>query len=185
MSGPDMSDIKPDDWEFSVSGQVAGKSVPILIVHMDGRVEPGPSLTLADAIREAIGGLNGQIREMGARAEKLQAFKDYVHQRLDEAGVPTHPEGPHSAAGCRVGDRLDIAFARAQRAEEDARASETVRSRICRAIGRLSARHPEMATELAYAMGNPHTFRPQEADRDFCELCGQYLAADCHERARP
>lgn len=41
---------------------------------------------------------------------KLLRFKDYVHQRLDEADVPTHPDGEHSAAGCRVGDRLDIAL---------------------------------------------------------------------------
>jgi len=41
---------------------------------------------------------------------KLRAFKDYVHGRLDEAGIPTHPEGPHSAEGCRIGDRLDLVF---------------------------------------------------------------------------
>jgi hypothetical protein len=44
------------------------------------------------------------------KTEALQAFKDYVHQRLDEAGIPTHPDGPHSKEGCRVGDRLDIAL---------------------------------------------------------------------------
>lgn len=42
--------------------------------------------------------------------ERLQAFKDYVHERLDDAGIPSHPQGEHSAAGCRVGDRLDIAL---------------------------------------------------------------------------
>lgn len=41
----------------------------------------------------------------------LQAFKDYVHGRLDEAGIPTHPDGEHSKAGCRIGDRLDIGLA--------------------------------------------------------------------------
>lgn len=46
-----------------------------------------------------------------ARVEALQAFKDFVHRRLDTAGVPTHPEGPHSAQGCRIGDRLDLALA--------------------------------------------------------------------------
>lgn len=40
----------------------------------------------------------------------LLKFKQYVHQRLDEAGVPTHPNGRPSAEGCRVGDRLDIAL---------------------------------------------------------------------------
>lgn len=44
--------------------------------------------------------------------QKLEEFKAYVHSRLDDAGIPTHPEGPHSAAGCRIGDRLDIALAK-------------------------------------------------------------------------
>lgn len=41
----------------------------------------------------------------------LLRFKAYVHARLDDAGIPTHPEGPHSQAGCRIGDRLDILIA--------------------------------------------------------------------------
>lgn len=45
-----------------------------------------------------------------AKVSALQAFKDYVHKRLDDAGVPTHPDGEHSKAGCRIGDRLDIVF---------------------------------------------------------------------------
>lgn len=40
--------------------------------------------------------------------EKLQAFKDYVHKRLDDAGVEKEPDGEHSKHGCRIGDRLDI-----------------------------------------------------------------------------
>jgi hypothetical protein len=39
--------------------------------------------------------------------EKLQKFKDYVHDRLDKMGVPIDPESPHKAAGCRIGGRLD------------------------------------------------------------------------------
>lgn len=42
--------------------------------------------------------------------ESLQAFKDYVHKRLDDAGIATHPNGHHSKHGCRIGDRLDIAL---------------------------------------------------------------------------
>lgn len=45
------------------------------------------------------------------QVRKLQAFKDFVHKRLDDAGIPTHPDGPHSKEGCRIGDRLDIALA--------------------------------------------------------------------------
>lgn len=47
------------------------------------------------------------LRSLQDSVEAGQRFKAYVHERLDEAGVSTHPEGPHSAAGCRVGDRLD------------------------------------------------------------------------------
>jgi len=48
------------------------------------------------------------IEQLQERIEKLERFKAYVHQRLDDAGVETHPMGPHSAEGCRIGDRLDI-----------------------------------------------------------------------------
>lgn len=44
--------------------------------------------------------------------DALERFKAYVHQRLDEAGIPTHPDGEHSKAGCRIGDRLDLALAK-------------------------------------------------------------------------
>ena len=47
-----------------------------------------------------------------ASAGDVEAFKEYVHKRLDDAGIPTHPDGPHSKAGCRIGDRLDIALAK-------------------------------------------------------------------------
>ena len=46
-----------------------------------------------------------------AHIAKLQAFKDYVHKRLDDAGITAYPNGEHSNAGCRIGDRLDIVFA--------------------------------------------------------------------------
>lgn len=48
--------------------------------------------------------------DVEAERNALQRFKEYVHRRLDEAGIPTHPDGPHSADGCRIGDRLDIAL---------------------------------------------------------------------------
>lgn len=38
----------------------------------------------------------------------LAKFKAYVHQRLDDAGVPVDPDSPHKAEGCRVGGRLDV-----------------------------------------------------------------------------
>jgi len=48
-----------------------------------------------------------RIAELEAQVAALSEFKSYVHHRLDMAGIPTHPEGPHSAKGCRIGDRLD------------------------------------------------------------------------------
>lgn len=48
------------------------------------------------------------IKELKDQIQKLQAFKDYVHQRLDEAGIEKEPNGEHSKNGCRIGDRLDI-----------------------------------------------------------------------------
>lgn len=44
--------------------------------------------------------------------KSLQAFKDYVHKRLDEAGIEKNPNGEHSKKGCRVGDRLDIVLSK-------------------------------------------------------------------------
>src|SRR5690606_34739039 len=42
--------------------------------------------------------------------EKLQRFKDYVHDYLDKRGIPRNPPGIHGDFGCRIGDRLDFVF---------------------------------------------------------------------------
>lgn len=47
----------------------------------------------------------GQTKQ---QIDALQKFKDYVHKRLDDAGIEKEPNGEHSKAGCRIGDRLDI-----------------------------------------------------------------------------
>jgi hypothetical protein len=53
-------------------------------------------------------GWQDPVIEMGAKAARLQAFKDYVHKRLDEMGVPADPEPSKTAeTGCRIGPRLD------------------------------------------------------------------------------
>lgn len=59
------------------------------------------------------------VHELIEERDALAAFKEFVHRRLDEAGIPTHPDGPHSAAGCRIGDRLDIVFDRLKCAVSD------------------------------------------------------------------
>lgn len=45
-----------------------------------------------------------------AHVDALQAFKTFVHARLDRAGVPADPPGEHRDAGCRIGQRLDAVF---------------------------------------------------------------------------
>lgn len=72
---------------------------------------------------------------------KLQAFKDYVHQRLDAMGVPVDPESPHKAAGCRIGGRLDYVEANlATPAGSGAwtvdRLTVEVEKRLCAVLGR-------------------------------------------------
>lgn len=56
-------------------------------------------------------------RASAAENQKLQAFKDYVHKRLDDAGVEVDPESEHKEHGCRIGGRLDIVLR--ERAELD------------------------------------------------------------------
>lgn len=66
----------------------------------------------AAEVRQHIVALGDEIATLRAKVAELGAFKAYVHQRLDEANIPTHPSGPHSTEGCRIGHPLDIALAR-------------------------------------------------------------------------
>lgn len=51
--------------------------------------------------------LRARVAELEAEVEKLQAFKDYTHKRMDELGVPQEVPSPHTDAGCRIGGRFD------------------------------------------------------------------------------
>lgn len=59
----------------------------------------------ADPERDADLILSAAIDEL----ERLRGsgLKVYVHDRLDRAGVPVDPPGPHRDAGCRIGQRLN------------------------------------------------------------------------------
>lgn len=54
---------------------------------------------------------NAEIARLTAALDKSLAFKNYVHSRLDAAGVTVDPESSHKAEGCRIGGRLDEVFA--------------------------------------------------------------------------
>jgi hypothetical protein len=53
-----------------------------------------------------------ELLELKKQVGKLLAFKAYVHQRLDEAGVPVNPPGKHADKGCRIGQRLDLVLSK-------------------------------------------------------------------------
>lgn len=63
--------------------------------------------------------IDGHIAALEAEISAARRFKNYVHARLDAAGIPTHPDGPHSAEGCRIGDRLDIALRQRMPSQDD------------------------------------------------------------------
>lgn len=102
--------IDPDGPPRVYRGRSGGFCVSDRADHLRADADAG----LIVGLRNAAPALLAAARE----AEELRAFKTYVHDRLDVAGIPTHPNGPHSAAGCRIGDRLDIALAAAREAEE-------------------------------------------------------------------
>ena len=81
------------------------------------------------------------LSDAQAEIDKRQAFKDYVHQRLDSMGVPhSIPESEHDKAGCRVGGRLDwleSKLAEIDRLEESLRAERAVSERLLEALTKL------------------------------------------------
>lgn len=90
-------------------------------------------------LRRQVGERDATIAALRAERDALAKFKEYVHLRLNGAGVPVDPPGEHRDAGCRIGQRLqwvddrmrqlvgqvdgfreerDAAVARAEKAEE-------------------------------------------------------------------
>ncbi len=65
--------------------------------------------SLGDASTEAMRqAAHRLLDEMEAHRIKLQKFKEYVHGRLDGAGVPHDPDPAHNAEhGCRIEGRLN------------------------------------------------------------------------------
>ncbi len=68
--------------------------------------------------------LLAELDAVRGERDKLQRFKDWVHGFLDAKGVPTHPDGPHSKEGCRIGDRLDVVFGRIRAVQEVAESAQ-------------------------------------------------------------
>lgn len=60
----------------------------------------------ASELNNEIAVLKTELQAQKDANEKLQKFKDYVHKRLDDAGVDKHEE-QNVINGCRIGARLD------------------------------------------------------------------------------
>lgn len=78
-----------------------------MVIPIWPKADPQDPAPFTDHPPLTVGGVRA-LADMAAQRDALAAFKAFVHRRLDEAGVPTHPDGPHSKEGCRIGDRLDI-----------------------------------------------------------------------------
>lgn len=53
--------------------------------------------------------LTARVEQLEAERDKLAAFKEYVHKRLDAANVPHNPEPEANAKnGCRIEGRLNF-----------------------------------------------------------------------------
>lgn len=94
--------------------------------------------------------------------DKLQRFKDYVHARLDAAGVPTDPDSPHKAEGCRIGGRLDVLIGKlSQLREATATFAALLKSERGRRLKPESlAQLVGMATGLCWLLGEDFVDAP-------------------------
>jgi hypothetical protein len=109
----------PEPWEANVEGVADVFAGDLLIAECTfHQGELSDEAIAANAARiaacvNAMAGIDDPAAIMselvGLRTERdaLLRFKQYVHARLDAAGVPSDPESPHKAEGCRVGGRLD------------------------------------------------------------------------------
>lgn len=71
-------------------------------------------------LEEGFGLLRGQLANEVVRRNKLQAFKDWVHNWLDKAGVPHDPDQERNKiTGCRVGGRLEWLMTKLKEAETE------------------------------------------------------------------
>ena len=141
---PDGSDLVVEIGDFTITISHLGFTATQHQKAKDGLVTPSDHyLPLADTAARLVAALRANIADYHSqldslREEKiprmqqqidsafaqrdavirqrdaLQAFKTYVHERLDAAGVPISPEPARTAAtGCRIGERLTWVLNRA------------------------------------------------------------------------
>jgi hypothetical protein len=88
----------------------------------------------------------GLIQEERHKVEKLQKFKDYVHERLDAFGVPTDPDPVQNhKTGCRIGSRLDVVF---RQVNQQAPSGFDIWAEIAPELKRLRDQLGELAADI-------------------------------------
>lgn len=119
-----------------------------------------------DALQKESDDSKAVARILERQRDEALKFKSFVHQRLDEMGVNKNPGGPHTAKGCRIGDRLDIVAGwkaevvllrgELQKANELAQMTHEATARVKSLEVRISA---------AYATNTAYLSRCQDAER--------------------
>jgi len=62
---------------------------------------------LIDDLEYELRARSDELLDITAQRDALQRFKDFVHKRLDDYGVPTDPDHEGTKAhGCRISGRL-------------------------------------------------------------------------------
>ena len=106
------------------------------------------------------GGWGSERSALTAERDALKKFKEYVHKRLDDAGVPHDPDPEHNAKhGCRVEGRLNY-----------------LQAQLTAALSMTGYRELRLRAEAA------------ESERDALRLMlermnGHFLAAEAREKA--
>lgn len=97
-----VPDVKEEEWKLSNQRTDCFDYKWASVADGLGNVIVDTSEEVAQEFKDAH---NASIQRV---LEKTKAFKDFVHRRLDTAGVPKEfPDGEHTKEGCRIGDRLD------------------------------------------------------------------------------
>lgn len=106
VSPPHLESPRPAEWEIEARIDQRNKEID--------RVEKIINLCLEKHYSEVKAERDAAIQ----RADKLQKFKDLVHDYFDSKGVPHHPPGTHGEHGCRIGDRLDWVWANIRQSDD-------------------------------------------------------------------
>lgn len=112
--------------------------------------------------------------------EKGEAFKRYVHQRLDAAGVPADPEPDANAKhGCRIEGRLNYVLDEGRHALHERSRDIEALERVAAKLAESQAREAELRAAAGRALPFVHWDFPPRVNDATCGdgACGHPLSA--------